>query len=131
MTSNIQTKLNRFVRRFILQQLLLVMIIAVAFYLVSGLAAAQSSLYAGGICVFCNAYFARKVFKTTGASKSRQILNGIYWGEAIKLLMAGLMFAIVMKYGNIHPIAFFVTIVIIQLGYFMSLLLQKSPLKGN
>lgn len=124
----IQQKLQRYVWRVIFQQLAWVAILACGFLAASGKTAAVSSLYAGAICTFCNGYFAYKIFKTTGASQSRQILTGFYWGEAVKLITAGILFAIVMKYGNIHALAFFVTLVIVQLGYFMSLLVQKSPL---
>lgn len=128
-TSPIQQKLNRFTTKVIWEQIALVVVLVVLFGLLSGRLAALSAMYAGGICVFCNSVFARKVFSTTGAHQSRQIMNGIYWGEAIKLLSSGILFAIVMKYGKIHPVAFFATLVLIQFGYFACLLLQKSPTK--
>lgn len=131
MALTLQQKLRRFVWRVIVQHVLWVAAIAIVFFLVSGKLAALSALYAGAICTFCNGYFAYKIFKTTGASQTRQILTGFYWGEAIKLMSAGILFAIVMKYGNIHALAFFVTLIIVQLGYFMSLLLQKSPLRND
>lgn len=64
--------------------------------------AAYSALAGGFIFLLPNVYFAIKAFRYTGARAAKQIMGSFYKGEAGKLILCAVLFAIAFK--SIKPI---------------------------
>jgi len=85
------------VKRLLLTQL----VIAVIFPLILlpfGMIAALSAAAGGLACLVPNSYFAYKAFRYSGARAAKDILRSFYAGEAMKLLLTALMFALIFIY---------------------------------
>ncbi len=67
-----------------------------------GLTAAYSVLLGGLICLLPNCYFAYRAFKFQGARAARDIVRSFYVGEAGKLLLTAILFAVV--FSSVKPI---------------------------
>lgn len=63
-----------------------------------GVTAAYSALLGGTIQIGPQAYFTRLAFRHAGARQAPQILRAMYKGEAGKLLLTAVMFALVFYY---------------------------------
>ena len=64
--------------------------------------AAYSALAGGFIFLLPNVYFAIKAFRYSGARAAKQIMGSFYKGEAGKLILCAVLFAIAFK--SIKPI---------------------------
>ncbi len=116
------------VLRLLLGQLGVTVLIAVIARLIGDDRAAVSALVGGIVCILPNAYFAAKLFKHNGARAARQIVNGFYKGEALKLILSVALFALVFKYLNVNPLVFFVTYIAAQMVFwFAPLLFAYKP----
>ena len=107
-------------KRLLLIQLGVTIIIALAALGVVDLVAATSAIAGGIVCVLPNAYFASKLFKHNGAHAARQIVNGFYKGEALKLMLSVALFALVFKYLKINPLVFFVAYIAAQMVFWFA-----------
>lgn len=63
-----------------------------------GMNTALSAAAGGGASLLPNLYFAHRAFRYSGARSAQKILRSFYSGEAIKLLLTALFFALVFKY---------------------------------
>ncbi len=107
-------------RRLAALQILLVCVLTVAFYLFDGIQAAYSACLGGLICCLASQFFARKLFKHAGAQAARQIVRSLYVGEAGKLALTAVMFALVFQFIPISAPAFFISYIAIQLLYWVT-----------
>ena len=107
-------------RRLLLIQLGVTMLIAVVSRLIGDDTAALSAAVGGLVCVVPNAYFVRQLFKHNGARAARQIVNGFYKGEALKLILSVTLFALVFKYLNVNPLVFFVAYIAAQMVFWFA-----------
>jgi len=82
------------VKRILLAQLLVTIALPLGFA-VWGWAAACSALLGGLICLLPNAYFARRMFRHTGARAARQIVRSFYAAEAGKLAFTAILFGVI------------------------------------
>lgn len=82
--------------------------------------AAKSALLGGLVCLIPNAYFAIKVFKYQGARAARQIVNGFYKGEALKIGLSVLLFTAVFIWCKITPLAFFSSYVLVLMTHWFA-----------
>ena len=80
-----------------------------------GKQAAISALIGGMVCIIPNLYLAAKLFQHRGAHAARRIVRNFYWGEAVKIFLTMLMFALVFIYIPINPQALFITFIVVQL----------------
>ncbi|OGV28558.1 MAG: hypothetical protein A3E88_06400 [Legionellales bacterium RIFCSPHIGHO2_12_FULL_35_11] len=85
-----------------------------AFYF-SGTIAAQSVLVGSFVYIVPNFVFARKIFRYHGAKYAKNIANSFYKGEAIKIALSVVLFAVVFKFMNVTPIGFFCAYISMQL----------------
>jgi ATP synthase protein I len=69
--------------------------------------AAKSVLLGGIVYMIPNVYFAFKLFKYQGARAARQIVNSFYKGEALKMILTMVLFALVFATGKVNGLAFF------------------------
>ena len=63
-----------------------------------GTVEAYSALLGGLICVIPNAYLAGRLLMKSGAGDSRVFLQAAFTGEALKLVLTGVLFALVFIY---------------------------------
>lgn len=95
-----------------------------------GVGATQSVLLGGMVSVVPNAYFARKLFQHQGARAARQIVNGFYTGEAFKLALTFVLFAMVFKFFKIDPLVFFAAYILAQMVFWFAPLIFDNNRNG-
>ena len=117
------------VGQFLLMQLVISSLVAVGFAISNGVDAALSAIIGGVVCVLPNAFFARQLFRYSGARAARQIVNGFYKGEAYKLMLSVSMFALVFKYLAIQPKVFFVAYIAAQSMFWLAPLIVVNKRK--
>lgn len=96
-----------------------------------GLTAAYSVFLGGLICLVPNCYFAYRAFKFRGARAAREIVRSFYVGEAGKLLLTAILFAIV--FSSVKPLnalALFLGFAAIQLVNWLVPIMQHSRLRA-
>ncbi len=112
------------IRRLLLFQLS----IAVLFPLVMlpfGTNAALSAAAGGLASLIPNLYFAYRTFRYSGARSAQMILRSFYSGEAIKLVMTALIFAVVFKYlKTLNVAALFGGFIMVQMAVWLTPLLS-------
>jgi ATP synthase protein I len=98
-------------------QFLICVIAAMVVLLLVDLVAAYSSLLGGFISIVPNGYFAWKAFRFRGARNTPLIVKSFYAGETGKLVMTGVLFALV--FAGVRPInelavilSFIITIIV-------------------
>ena len=97
------------------------------FALSFGLTAAYSVLLGGLICLLPNCYFAYRAFKFQGARAAREIVRSFYVGEAGKLMLTAILFAIVFSSVKpINPLALFLGFGAVQLIHWLVPFMQSS-----
>ena len=101
--------------RLFASQLGITLLIALIAALVSGGMAAKSAVLGGLLSVLPNALFARKLFQYQGARAAKQIVNSFYYGEALKIVMSIILFALVFAFCSIKPVVFFATYIVVQM----------------
>jgi len=82
------------VKRILLAQLLATVALPFGFA-IGGFSAACSALSGGLICLVPNAYFARRMFRHTGARAASQIVRSFYAAEAGKLAFTAILFGVI------------------------------------
>jgi ATP synthase protein I len=113
-------------QRLLMWQLALMVLLAIAAFLLSGMKAGLSALLGGLVCIIPNAYFARKLFQYHGARAAKKIVNSFYKGEALKMLMTVALFALVFKFFTVLPLVFFVVYIVVQMVVWFAPLLVDN-----
>lgn len=116
-------------RRLLLIQLGVSMLIACIALWVNSVAAAYSAVLGGLVCVVPNAYFVRALFSHGGARAARQIVNGFYRGEALKLTLSAALFTLVFKCFTIDPLVFFMAYITAQMVFWFAPLIVVNKQK--
>lgn len=107
-------------RRILFLQLGIAVIISLFAYVFCNLTAAYSAVMGGLVCVIPSAYFARKLFQYQGARAARKIVNNFYQGEACKIALSVVLFALVFACFKINPVVFFGTYIVTQLVFWFA-----------
>lgn len=107
-------------RRLFAYQAGLTLLLAAIAILVSGTTAAVSALLGGFVCIAPSAYFAKKLFQYHGARAAKQIASGFYKGEAIKMVLSVILFALVFKFFKLVPLMFFTSYIVVQLVFWFA-----------
>lgn len=110
-------------------QLAVSALIALIALVVNGAMASLSALLGGLICVVPNVYFVRQLFKYKGARAAKQIVNGFYKGEALKLLLTIALFVLVFKLIRINPLFFFMAFIAAQMVFWFVPLISNNKRK--
>lgn len=87
---------------------------------VAGPGAAFSAMLGGVVSIVPNACFAWSVFRYQGAKAAKKIVNGLYKGEAMKIALSLILFALVFAFFQIKPIVFFVTYILAQMVFWFA-----------
>ena len=120
-------------QRLLLIQLGVTVLIATIVLLISNATDATSAIVGGMVCLVPNVYFASKVFEYNGVRAARQIVNGFYKGEALKLMLSVALFAMVFKFLKVNPLVFFVAYIAAQMVYWFAplIIVNKNRLKRD
>jgi len=92
-----QSPHTRVVRRLLLAQLAMTVFLPLVL-LPFGMIAAWSAAAGCVACLVPSAYFAYRAFQFSGARSASKILRSFYSGEAIKLVLTALIFALIFIY---------------------------------
>ena len=94
--------------------------------LFSTMVAGVSAILGGLVSIVPTAYFARKLFRYQGAHAARQIINSFYKGEALKIALTIILFALVFKFFNIIPLVFFAVYIMAQMVFWFAPLIFRT-----
>lgn len=95
------------VSKILSYQFLVALLISAGFALIYGRQQGLSSAL-GGLAAFVpNAYFALRIFKSSG-KPARKILNAFYAGESGKLILTAALFIMIFKVPNLQILPLFV-----------------------
>lgn len=101
-------------------QLLFVLLIALLFTVFFSAKSGYSG-FAGGITFLLpNVIFVLMTFAYAGASKSHLVLRGFFAGEAIKLFITVVLFAVFLKYGNVSLMAFYISFTLLVVSQWLA-----------
>ena len=112
------------VKRLIASQLAVTFVLSLLFASMSG-RAAYSAMLGGLIAVIPNGVFAYRLFARKGAQVASKIVNALYRGEAIKLLITILLLMLVFRFIPVAALAFFTTYILALLVFWIFLLRVK------
>jgi len=101
--------------RLLLIQIGITLLAALIALSISGAHAAISVVLGGLVSALPSAYFARTLFRHKGARSARLIVSRFYKGEAIKISLSVVLFALVFRFANVIPSIFFAAYVVVQL----------------
>lgn len=111
----------------LLAQLAVLLLAAVALYATRGAVSGYSGLCGGLIAWLPNLYFAHKAFRYSGARAAQAIVRSFYAGEAGKLILTAVLFAL--TFAGVKPLealAVFGVFLLTQLvNWFAPLLMRK------
>lgn len=108
---------KRLAKQMLVLQFAIVMAAGVLFFLLSDLSSAISVVTGGTLSVLTNAVFSFYVFRYSGASKTKEIVNSMKKGNKYKLLLVLLAFLVIYQLP-------FLDKAIVILGFCSMLLLQ-------
>ncbi|WP_313514429.1 F0F1 ATP synthase subunit I [Pseudomonas sp.] len=111
----------------LIAQLVLLLIAASFLWLSRGTVAGYSGLCGGLIAWLPNLYFAHKAFRFSGARAAQAIVRSFYAGEAGKLILTAVLFALTFAgVKPLEPLAVFGVFLLTQLvSWFSPLLMRK------
>ncbi|MDM8350991.1 F0F1 ATP synthase subunit I [Pseudomonas sp. sp1636] len=111
----------------LLTQLAVLLLAAAALYATRGVVSGYSGLCGGLIAWLPNLYFAHKAFRFSGARAAQAIVRSFYAGEAGKLILTAVLFAL--TFAGVKPLdalAVFGVFLLTQLvNWFAPLLMRK------
>ena len=102
-------------KNLFLIQLVIVIIFAILVLGLYGVNSAQSIVLGSLVQIIPNMCCARNMFKYQGATSAKKIVSGFYKGEAVKIILSIILFALVFNYIRIDPILFFGAYISMQL----------------
>jgi len=113
----------------LLVQLLVLLLLALVIWQWLGAVAGYSGLCGGLIAWLPNVYFAHKAFRFSGARAAQAIVRSFYAGEAGKLVLTAVLFALTFAgVKPLEPLAVFGVFFLTQLVNWFSPLLMKTRL---
>ena len=120
---------NRSPHMAVIRRLLLVQVLVAAVFpvvmLPFGTNAALSAAAGGLASLIPNLYFAYRTFRYSGARSAQMIVRSFYSGEAVKLVMTALIFALVFKYlKTLNVAAMFGGFIMVQMAVWLTPLLS-------
>jgi ATP synthase protein I len=113
----------------VLGQVGVTVLVSVAAGLLAGRTAALSALLGGGIASTASLAMASVGFTTPRAGAQR-VLSAFYLGEAVKLTLVVVLFAVVLKWLKVVPLAMFGAFAATFLVYWIALLSALPAVSG-
>lgn len=113
-------------------QFVILLIASLALWYWYGVVAGYSGLCGGLIALLPNMYFAHRAFRFSGARAAQAIVRSFYAGEAGKLILTAVLFALTFAgVKPLAPLAVFGVFVLTQLVSWFAPLLMSKPLRLN
>lgn len=84
--------------KIVVWQALVTLVCAVPWAIFAGIHAGAGAVLGGGISVFLTLYFAVKVFSVDASKDPQGAMSAIFRAEALKLVLAAVIFSLVAKY---------------------------------
>jgi len=113
----------------LMTQLVVVLLLAAVLWQWKGVVAGYSGLCGGLIAWLPNMYFAHKAFRFSGARAAQAIVRSFYAGEAGKLILTAVLFALTFAgVKPLAPLAVFGVFVLTQLVSWFAPLLMRTRL---
>ena len=113
---------NSAVRRIILVQVAVAVVMALMMLLINGLTAAVSAFVGGAIGFLTSLIYAKKMLAPPG-SEAKKIIRAHYSAEAYKLIFTILLFSLVFtQYKEVHALSLFATYVATLTVYWVALI---------
>ena len=106
---------KRAIGRLLVWQFSITFLISVVGAIIWGSQVGISALLGGLINLLPNACFASIVFRYQGAKDAKKIVNSLYKGEAIKIVLTLLLFAAVFSTVVVNPLVLFLTFIVSQM----------------
>lgn len=119
------------VKKGVLIQCVVLLLLFVFYWGYLGRGAGISALLGGLICIIPQVVFMKIYFKdfnerSVGVSVNlKHVLRRFYWGEAVKLLIAILLFTVSFQWGKLEALPLFVSFMASQLVYWAVTLILK------
>ncbi len=108
------------IQRFFVIQSGLATLIAVISGLAGGMNAALSSALGGLVSIIPGMIFALMLFRYQGARAAKHIVSNFYKGEALKIVLSMILFAVVFTIFDVRASAFFISFILVQLTYWFA-----------
>ncbi len=125
-TSRLNAPARKSARQLLMIQALIAIACAGGAFGLSGGRAAWSALLGGAVCIIPNGIFAFLALRHAGARAARDIARAFYLGEALKLILTGVLFAIVLVVVPVSAPAVLISfIVCLQAQWFAPLVFTK------
>ena len=102
-------------RRLFACQLGVTLVVSAGLAILTSSRSGISALFGGLVSAVPNALFAMKLFQHQGARAAKQIVNSFYIGEALKIVVSIILFALVFIFFRIVPLVFFATYIVVQM----------------
>lgn len=96
-------------------QAVIALIVTAVLFIFFGSVAAYSAIVAGFICVLCNLFFAKMIFRYRGAQQVKQFIMRYMLAEVAKIILIVVFMFIALKFLHIKAMPFLLTFVILQL----------------
>jgi len=112
------------ISKIIAGQLLIIILVSTAFYLVNGDLSGKSAIFGGLAALIPNLYFALKVQKNKN-QEAKKVVRSFYAGESGKLILTAVIFALIFQDPDINIIALLVTYVAALTVFWFALLIRK------
>ena len=106
--------------KFFSMQLVLVFIIAAGCYWAFDEKSGYSAVLGGSVCIIPGVIFAIGLFRHRGAQQAKKIMAAFYMGEAFKLVLSGLLFALTFIFFDVNAKIFFATFIAVQILYWIA-----------
>jgi ATP synthase protein I len=101
-------------------QAILTLLVSAGFGLFGFSETAYATLLGGSVCVLANLSFASRVFRFSGATRAKQVMNQFYKAEAVKWLLTFGLFAVIIQLLKPAPLAFFVMYIMATMVVWLS-----------
>lgn len=113
----------------LMTQFIVVLIATLALWQCKGVVAGYSGLCGGLIALLPNIYFAHRAFRFSGARAAQAIVRSFYAGEAGKLILTAVLFALTFAgVKPLAPLAVFGAFLLTQLVSWFAPLLMRTRL---
>ena len=113
------------VRRILHRQIVVLLCVALASWIIFDWQVARSILLGGAIAWIPNAYLAIKISRSSG-KKPEQIVRGFYIGETVKFILTMVLFVMVFQMPNILFLPLMIGFAAVLSVHWLALLLEKS-----
>lgn len=111
----------RTVRRVLALQMLITLVVATLALALADLRAAGSALLGGSINLIATGYFAYRVFAPKPGATAHQIATAFYIGEAIKIVLTGALFTVILVWLDVALLPLFLAYIATMLAFWLAL----------